>query len=330
MAHIDLVNFTRHQNITEAMLASMTETITIQQALINISPYDGKNQTLKNFLQDVENGLALVPEALRQSFFNAVVARLKDAARDAVTGVTIESLDNLRDVLKEYFAPRKSYAHYFAEIQAIRMRKDENTMEYYMRLNKLRQYAIAELKETYNNDQVDVMTTMLDGIALESFKRGLTDELLYAISLRSPATLSDALKITKQLERDMNLSNRTSSLVSCINYERENTRSTRMNWLKFRSRNENHHHHTDDYAESDREDYNRLSFERYDTQSYCSTPPAFEAYPYYPYPPQYPSDLIPYPQQYYPISPIPPQEINNNLNSQLVHFKEGEANDTQT
>lgn len=138
----DLGNLTRHQNITDAMLTSMTETMTIQEALINISPYDGKNQTFKNFLQDVENGAALDPEALRQSFFNAVVARLRDAARDAISGINIESVENLRDARKEYFA-----YHYCAEIQAIRKRKEENVMEYYMRLNKLRQHTIANSRK---------------------------------------------------------------------------------------------------------------------------------------------------------------------------------------
>lgn len=47
------------------------------------------------------------------------------------------------------------------------------------------------------------MQLMLDGIALEAFKRGLTDEFLYAISVQEPATLDDALQLAKRIETDM-------------------------------------------------------------------------------------------------------------------------------
>lgn len=47
------------------------------------------------------------------------------------------------------------------------------------------------------------MTTMLQGIALESFKKGLSDDLLYAVSVQKPHTLDAALKISQRIERGM-------------------------------------------------------------------------------------------------------------------------------
>ena len=44
---------------------------------------------------------------------------------------------------------------------------------------------------------------MLNGIALESFKRGLTDDLLYAVSVQEPLTLDNAITIAQRIERDM-------------------------------------------------------------------------------------------------------------------------------
>ena len=100
-------------------------------------------------------------------------------ARAAVSGKTITSLKDLRDALKEYFAPRENYTHYTAEIQGIRMRRNESITEYHGRIKRLMDDAKASLKESFFEDQVAVMEEMLGGIALESFKRGLSDEMLY-------------------------------------------------------------------------------------------------------------------------------------------------------
>lgn len=131
-----IANLTHHQNITEAMLNTMGECMAVQQALLHIPIYDGKNMPLKTFLQDVENGLNICPEGIHASFFRGVIAKLRDTARDAVGDTEINSVNNLRDVLKEYFAPKKNYSHYCAELQAVRMRRQETVMEYYSRLQK--------------------------------------------------------------------------------------------------------------------------------------------------------------------------------------------------
>ena len=78
----------------------------VQQALFHIPIYEGKNMALKTFLQDVENGLSICPEGIKNVFFK-VIAKLRDTARDAVSGIDNQSIENLCDALKEYFAPKK-------------------------------------------------------------------------------------------------------------------------------------------------------------------------------------------------------------------------------
>ena len=198
-----IANLTHHQNITDALLNTMGECMAVQQALLHIPPYDGKNMSLKTFLQDVENGLAICPEGIQNAFFKGVIAKLRDTARDAVSGQDINTLDTLKDALKEYFAPKKTYTHYCAEIQGIRMRKAETVMEYYSRIKRIMESAKASLRDKFTREQVPHMTIMLEGIALESFKRGLSDDLLYAMSVQEPETLDAALKIAQRVERDM-------------------------------------------------------------------------------------------------------------------------------
>ena len=85
----------------------MGETLALQQGLQNIGEYNGKNMPLKNFIQDVESGLELVPAILHKAFFKCVLPKLKDTARDAVNGKTINNTAELRDILKQHFSPKK-------------------------------------------------------------------------------------------------------------------------------------------------------------------------------------------------------------------------------
>ena len=190
-----IANLMQHQTITDALLNTMGESIVVQQALLHIPVYDGKNMPLKTFLQDVENGYSICPEGIKTTFFKGVIAKLRDTARDAVSGVEVNSVNNLRDALKEYFSPKKNYSQFCAEIQGVRMRRNESVIEYYGRIQKIMEGAKASLKEIFTQEEVPHMIKMLSGIALESFKRGLSDEFLYAFSVQEPVTLKAALKI---------------------------------------------------------------------------------------------------------------------------------------
>ena len=48
MAEDQIANLTHHQNITDALLNTMGECMAVQQALLHIPPYDGKNMSLKS------------------------------------------------------------------------------------------------------------------------------------------------------------------------------------------------------------------------------------------------------------------------------------------
>ena len=72
--------------------------------------------------------------------------------------------------------------------------------------------AKASLKDKFTAAQVPHITIMLEGIALESFKRGLSDDRLYAMSVQEPDTLDAALKIAQRVETTGGMNDRRSIL----------------------------------------------------------------------------------------------------------------------
>ncbi|KAK0071718.1 hypothetical protein PV326_000935, partial [Microctonus aethiopoides] len=71
----------------------------------------------------------------------APIGMHKDTAREAVTDKTINNIQDLTNILREYFAPRKSYLYYCAEIQAVRLRRNESVLDYYTRIKMLKNNA---------------------------------------------------------------------------------------------------------------------------------------------------------------------------------------------
>lgn len=200
----DIQNLTHHQNITNAIITTIGESMLLHQVLLRVPTFDGRNMPLKLFLDDVESAVEDSPEALHPTLLRTIKAKLKGLARDAIHGKVIVTFPQLNDALKEYFPSKKSYPQYCADIQSIRLNQDETVLSYYNRIKTLVTNTISCLNEKFNNVQEVVnMKKLIDGLALESFKRGLPDDLVYAVSVQNPDNIEDAYKLAMRIEEDL-------------------------------------------------------------------------------------------------------------------------------
>ena len=85
-------------NVSNAMMTSMAQCITLQHSTLNIPFYDDKNIPLKNFLQDIRKAQSLFLLLLESSFLKAVLGKLQNAARDSTWGKTFNNLDELINI----------------------------------------------------------------------------------------------------------------------------------------------------------------------------------------------------------------------------------------
>ena len=78
-----------------------------------------------------------------------MLSKLKDTARDAVNGKTTNNTAELKDILKQYFSPKKPYPIYCSELKHCKMREGEIVLEYFARMKKISDGASAGLTETF-------------------------------------------------------------------------------------------------------------------------------------------------------------------------------------
>ena len=62
-------------NQTVTMMASMTTSFTLSNALQSVRHFDGRHIALKEVIQDVRNAARTVPQAQMEPFLNAVITK---------------------------------------------------------------------------------------------------------------------------------------------------------------------------------------------------------------------------------------------------------------
>ena len=169
------------------MATSMAECFAIQQRVMNIPTFNGKNIYLR-----CVKGKIHVPANCERQYIMAVLARSKGAARDSIHGKTFSTITDLIQHLKQRFARHKTYSWYLHEISTTGMSRSESVSEFYDRINLLKSGAQVMLEDKYQN--TEQMLLPLNDCALETFIRGLPDVISGMVESRNPASLEAVLK----------------------------------------------------------------------------------------------------------------------------------------
>ena len=130
----------------------MAECFAMQQAIMNIPIYSGKNMPVSDFIVDIIIGQSFVPANCGKRFVVAVLTRLKGAAGSSTHKKSFSTITNdLIQHLEQRFAPHKTYSWYVCEITTIQMFKNEGVCDLYDQLTLLKLRAQTALKNRYKN-----------------------------------------------------------------------------------------------------------------------------------------------------------------------------------
>lgn len=212
---------------TSAAMTSVLECLTLQQSTYHIPIFDGRNPPLKEFIQDIQNGAVFITGATEPAFVKAVFSKLKGAARESCRDKCFNRVSELIEHLKKRFAPTKKYQWYFESIMTLRLKQSETVGDYYDRLQGLLSGAKYALETKYNKNfreigqdernrrlsESDIIMQPVIDCALESFIRGLPEEMSIFVDTRNPVNLPEALEHAIRAEERQKFSekSRTSS-----------------------------------------------------------------------------------------------------------------------
>ena len=75
------------------LMVTMAGTMAMQAAVAGIPSFDGSNIPLKDFLQDVRNAAADIPDDKINVFLKKILGKLRGSARNSTYGVTFNNVD---------------------------------------------------------------------------------------------------------------------------------------------------------------------------------------------------------------------------------------------
>ena len=177
------------------MAQSIADTLAIQQAVSHIPVYDGKNISIRDFIQDIVNAATYVTPASESALITAVLGRLTGIARECTRNKQFQRITELIDLLKERFAPGKPFECYVVDIY-----RDESVNDMYDRLHYYLSGARTALEARHTNEIATTTMIPINVAALRAFIRGLPDDTSSAVDARDPKTLESAFKHAKHAE----------------------------------------------------------------------------------------------------------------------------------
>ncbi|XP_058790626.1 uncharacterized protein LOC131663872 [Phymastichus coffea] len=188
------------EQATLNLLTSMSASFTLQSIVQGITEFDGKNVPLKDFIQDIRNGRALIDDKQEANFIRLIIAKLKGPARDCIYGKTVNTTEGLVKILKERFAPCKDFSYYDSNIHNLRMKNGDTVGDFHDRINILLNCAQSALKEELGTDYSDVMMTPIKNSTLKTFIDGLPKEIGDLVDIKQPKSLEEAYKEALRIE----------------------------------------------------------------------------------------------------------------------------------
>lgn len=180
-------------------MSAFAEYFALQNALLGVPMFDGKNPDLRTFVQDLESADLKVPVGLKPSFIQNVLTRLRDKARVSVENKNFTSIADLVSHLKAEFSPvARSFESYFSELGRAKMERNETVSEFGSRLQHIVRQTKVALLTSIPADDVGAVTNLVNKTALKTFLKGLRPDLELRVSLKNPETLDSAIELAKE------------------------------------------------------------------------------------------------------------------------------------
>lgn len=193
-------------NLTVSLANSMsllTQKTCLQNITSTIPTFDGEDPSLTRFVQNLEDGLTLIPEGTEAEYLAIVLTKLVGPARRCTLEHKFTNVKALVKHLKKRFAPGKSLSNYQVEIARLHIRDGESLRQYIDRTSHLVHCTRGAIREKYGEDRAEEFIDLMEKDVIENFIDGLPDRISLKVSafLRDIKNLEDAYDAVIQIDR---------------------------------------------------------------------------------------------------------------------------------
>lgn len=180
------------------------QTVSLKDALKIIPEFSGENPAeLSSFLEACDEALTMLDPESEKSLTQVIRGKLTGEARKAISGQTFETINEVKNVLKNIYFASKSVYQLLGELGNTFQKENEPVIKYANRIREIGRKILDTYKfeGTKTQAQIEAFRTHSQENVVEAFKRGLKPEIEQRLG--EAASVDDLINNAYKAEREL-------------------------------------------------------------------------------------------------------------------------------
>ena len=193
------LNAVTEQNFTMAN----AQLVPLKDALRVVPEFDGENISLTQFLESLDESLAMIQPENEANLVKLIRSKLIGEARKSIQGNTFQNLNQLKEFLKDIYFSSMTVYQLQGHLGNMIQEEGESVIKF---VNRVRDTGL-RISETYKMEgrhtpeEIERFKTTTEANVMECFKRGLRADIEH--KLGAAATLRDLVRDAIKIEREL-------------------------------------------------------------------------------------------------------------------------------
>ena len=161
----------------QPQIPQVTQVVSLRDAIMVIPEFTGKNIPLGQFLEGCNEAKEMVEPAFEANLVKLIRSKVLGEARQAISGHSFATVEEIKDFMKNIYAPEKTTTQLLGELGNEFQHDDENVISFANRIRDIGS-KILDAKRISNNGQIPVAyRNSIETTLVDCFKRGLKLEI---------------------------------------------------------------------------------------------------------------------------------------------------------
>jgi hypothetical protein len=161
--------------------ASMTEYISVSEALKLVTPFKGDRREVLAFIANVNTAFEVIDPRNVATLYKFVLTRISGEARTAITHRNLENWRELREFLKNTYTEKRTLDYHANQLFSTKQTKGESVSEWIQRIQKLgSKFREAALQDCEQEERAGILT-LSDRLRNICFVQGLYSDRIQTI-----------------------------------------------------------------------------------------------------------------------------------------------------
>ena len=161
--------------------ASMTEYISLGEALKLVAPFRGEKRDVLAFIANVDTAFEVIDPRNEGTLFKFVLTRISGEPRTAIAHRNLENWDELKEFLKNTYTEKRTLDYHANQLFSTKQSKAESVSDWIQRVQKLgSKFREAALQDCEQDERAGILT-LADKLRNICFVQGLHSDRIQTI-----------------------------------------------------------------------------------------------------------------------------------------------------